>query len=386
MLIDFNSRKGIGRFNMSWEITHCEISASELLSGTSAFSIHTHYVNHTGFDVSIALRNGLKLRLPNEVNYGKAGFKVRTDIYCDSKTFDSLYRYLMSEEQFPKQELAAIKQYLDTRMSNEQMNMYRGGHLISLWYTLPAEKLKLVRVSECYLPDVDLVISMSKDLGAIHHPYSEAGAMDRVAKDFGKQEPGTHLGYLVVDNSGLNDHLYLRVGSKIYKVKGQCHLDKREGVYITDSGTGDINYISFDENLAEWGLFRTYAEATELGNKLLEETLKKEYAEKEAELVARKMELETAALKQKMEFEQSKLAIKKEEAYLERLHEERRREIELEELRRKNFEAERKAARDDYYDSRSAARKDSSEALKTIPVLLAGIGGVFTIFKTLGVL
>ena len=191
---------------------------------------------------------------------------------------------------------------------------------------------------------------------------------------------------MVVDNSGLNDHLYLRVGSKIYKVKGQCHLDKREGVYITDSGTGDINYISFDENLAEWGLFRTYAEATELGNKLLEETLKKEYAEKEAELVARKMELETLALKQKMEFEQSKLAIKKEEAYLERLHEERRREIELEELRRKNFEAERKAARDDYYDSRSAARKDSSEALKTIPVLLAGIGGVFTIFKTLGVL
>lgn len=366
---------------MSWNVTHCEVSASELTSGAGAFSMHTHYFNHSGKDVWVLLRNGLKIKLPNEVNYGNVGFKIRTDIYCDSSVLPSVYKQLLEVEHFPKQELAVIRRYLDTRLGTEASQQYRGGHLISLWYTVPAHQLKLVRTSEFYLADADIVISMKDDIGeGITHPYSEAGTMLRVSKELNNSsgsEASAGLNYLVVDNSGVVDKLYLRVGTKIYPIKSQRHFDKGEGVYIRDSVTGETHWLSFDENLAEWGLFRTHSEASELGDKLLEDILKREYTERE-------LSLQQQLLASRSDFEHLKMETKKREMELAQRYDAYKREVELNDLLRKNKEAERKAARDDYYEERSAVRKDSTEALKSIPVLLAGIGGVFTIFKTLG--
>ena len=158
-------------------------------------------------------------------------------------------------------------------------------------------------------------------------------------------------------------------GLYVYVVKdlgdAKSHITKK--FYSLEPGETDPE-LTFDHAVEKYHLFLTREEAITKGNPELISKGKLQELEQ-----AHKLEI------QNLEKEKNNLAVEHKKILNELELSSKRREEELANL--KDELERRKAARNDYYESRSSDRKDTSELIKFIPAVFLGFIGAAVLFR-----
>jgi hypothetical protein len=299
-------------------------------------------------------------------------------------------------------ELQAIKETLTDAFNN---NRSLQNCEIIIDATVLVSTINKLKV--CYCPTADVLL-MSKDYHAnINHPYSAEGRTLQQFKDMGVEVK--HAGVIVeiVDNESKYGKRFMKFGKSFVEIEPRTDNSRTSGVYITElknaggqtsSTTGSF---TIDEAQERYGIYPTLEQATsgDQAEQLSKSKLIIAQTQLEQQRVENSISLETARYEtetfksslQQKEHEMAKLRMELEESVLtaKRAHAEaeikvRHSKIELEHLKDSlsasaavsdNMYKEKSRSRDDYYDARSAERKDNSEYIKIGAAgLITGLG------------
>lgn len=322
------------------------------------------FYNNLFDDVVIVGRDGLPFKLPpsgkrDNLFQIRVTYRIHASVIMDPKGVFHNYGANTAEG---KALAAAVKNIEESPVS--------GNKTFSLDYTIRRDDI-VSQGGVLYLADLDIVVSVHKDEWKALHPYSDASTRYQLIEAESNVNNSERFGYSVyiVSNNGSVNSKYINLGGSVYRVPSITNQSLRDGVYVCSSGPVQNSakdpipmslHYTFDEAWENLRLFDTPEEAEKLGDILVER-------EKELkELQLQYKELEHMQKMDKLQFEQDM--------------EEKRREYERLSMERQREEAhvehERtmRAMRDkEYYDTRSAARKDSSEVVKYIPVILTSM-------------
>jgi hypothetical protein len=366
------------------------------------------YINNTTEDVVVVHRNNLPISVRKAATgiISMKNFIVRT-IYKFQGSGEIVETINMITE-YQKlngdgnAELQAIKETLTDAFNN---NRSLQNCEIIIDATVLVSTINKLKV--CYCPTADVLL-MSKDYHAnINHPYSAEGRTLQQFKDMGVEVK--HAGVIVeiVDNESKYGKRFMKFGKSFVEIEPRTDNSRTSGVYITElknaggqtsSTTGSF---TIDEAQERYGIYPTLEQATsgDQAEQLSKSKLIIAQTQLEQQRVENSISLETARYEtetfksslQQKEHEMAKLRMELEESVLtaKRAHAEaeikvRHSKIELEHLKDSlsasaavsdNMYKEKSRSRDDYYDARSAERKDNSEYIKIGAAgLITGLG------------
>lgn len=268
-------------------------------------------------------------------------------------------------------------------------------------YALTIADLKS-RGGVLYIPTLDLQISLN-DVEAPPHPYSAKGRSEAMVS--GKERlDGLHYSVLIVDPSGRFGARYANIAGRVYRVptikvdpEGRLH----EGVWVIASAesSGEVEHnelrsrcYTFEEADQALHLYKTHVDAETLGNP-------DDVYRREMQANAHRLKLEEAELRdRRMVLENDRIDLERRRLEDEKLLEQTRRELEREREQQKRWQQEREFQYDqslaemrtrenlikqqtlierEEYERRSLARKDSSELIKYVPLVVATAIGIW---------
>ena len=250
-----------------------------------------------------------------------------------------------------------------------------------------------------YIRDIDLVLINDKCKGEVIHPNSPRAIDLHIDQLY----TSAHTYSIEInDPSGNNLPFYINLNDRVFEIKPTANLTLGEEVRIVfkmPNESAETIYLGIidEEALAKIGIFRNYMDADKYGEKLA--------------ILKTQHEIDT--LNAKTEFEKTKVTTAQATTDIKLTGEYKALELKLDELtakaeatnRQNILDAEKRereaetAKRDlilerertemtmhqlrakDYYEYRSHDRKDSSEGLKMLPVLVGGALAVFALLK-----
>lgn len=322
------------------------------------------YFNHLNDDVIVVGRDGLPFRLPpsgkrDNVFQVRITYRINSSVAIDPKGVFHQYGSSSSEG---KALAAAIR--------NSEENNPSGNKSFCLDYTV--ERDDIARLGGVlYLAELDIVISVHKDEWKALHPYSDAATRYQIIEAESNVNNSERFGYSVylVSNDEAVKDKYINIGGSVYRVPSIVNQSLRDGVYVCSSGPVQNGakdpipmslHYTFEEAWEDLRLYDSAEEADKLGDVLGER-------EKEIkELQLRYKELEHDHKMERMKHDQDMEEKRRE---YENLTLDRERESTLAEHER----SLRSLREKDFYESRSAVRKDSSEVVKYAPVILTSM-------------
>ena len=252
-----------------------------------------------------------------------------------------------------------------------------------------------------YLPQENIVVSDILSTGVTHHPFSSKAQVEQGKQKFQGQQNGTGIIVEVVDNDNEFDRCFVWLGKAVIEVPVRKDPSKKSGVYVTRATLDEhtkvtqhnTQLLDFQSAQEQLGIYRTKDEANSNGNpenlhKLEEQRLRnenirlsaerlqyerelEEQKRKTQELNARIVELEHELKIQKLKAERESTEAKARTNAEQARNDSAKAAIEAEAMRRKDHYEEKKTIRDDFSESRSHARKDSSEWLKWVAGIAA---------------
>lgn len=250
-----------------------------------------------------------------------------------------------------------------------------------------------------YIPDVDLVIIGERCNQEIVHPNSPK-AIDLHLEQL---YDSSHT-YSIEINDPINGDkpFYVNLNDKVFEIMPTKNEYLGEEVRVTFKAPhlpAETIYVGkVDETeLEKIGLFRKYADADKYREKLevLQQELSLENIKAKASLENTKATTTEATLEAKLraeiqsveakmreishKTELTEIQHKKELEKFEREKEEAKRELALE--REKTEMTMRQLRAKDFYEDRSYYRKDSSEAIKFLPIVIGGAFALFSLMK-----
>lgn len=331
------------------------------------------YYNHLSEDVTVVGREGVPFRIPSSGRRDntfqvRVTYSIDTSIRIDPNSVFYHHGNNTAEGKALKSAIAAIEENPSSQRSR-----------FSLDYTVTRDDI-VRNGGVLYLADIDLVINATQEEWMSLHPYSEAATRYQLIEAETNVNNTERFGYsmYIISNDGAYNDKYINIGGCVYRVPSTKNQSLRDGVYLCSTGPAENDAIkpmpialhyTFEDAQEKLKLYDSAEEADKLGDQLSER-------EKEIkELQVQYRELEHEQKIERMKFEQE-LDEKKREN--ERISMERQRE-------HSHLEHERtmRGIRDkEYYETRSYARKDSSEMMKFIPSLITGsLALAFLVFK-----
>jgi hypothetical protein len=231
-----------------------------------------------------------------------------------------------------------------------------------------------------YIPTLDVVIDfqVGKDLGDTEHPLDPTVYTMEKLKEYFSNINGISINMELVVNGDVIGTRYVSILGSVEKLIPTTDTSRANGLYVTvvshSDGKSKMKHCPLAE-LEQMGLYKTAEEAEAHGD------------------LKTKMELELVTMKQALAT--NELALKESQSNmnaakveLETLKMERDKELSLlkSDIEKNNLihkaEYERAAReRDDYYESRSSSRKDTSEFVKMIPAVISVVALGFALFK-----
>ncbi len=214
-----------------------------------------------------------------------------------------------------------------------------------------------------YEVSTDYMVCIGSSYLAFAHPESREGRNNKDLNDYVKGRPNGRLVEIVDNSKEIKERFMFAMNSVIRIPVIQDHT-RDNGIYVTnvrDNGmsTSDVDTVryGFEEASEKFGLYATKEDALTSGNP--DRISKLQVAEREREL----QELKSSLAKQDIAFEKERAE----------------RKIEIDRL---NDELSKKSAeRKDYYEEKSADRKDSSELIKIASAVVAGFVAAVLIFS-----
>jgi hypothetical protein len=358
---------------------HYHHSEPELYSNTitgeneSNFTTSCFYINNSDSDITVVGRNNLPTMIPKS----HIGYRLGT-----SFILRTVYRF--TGNPYIVQVINNIQVYR-SHYGNKQpdiellvetmLNIYNGSRDIQVM-SIALDRIidtSIIKEHESvYIPEADILVQYGIYDVTTPHPFSIEGRAKLEYRSIVESKKVTGFFIEVIDNEYNIKSRYMYAAKDLLEVPVKQDKDRQSGVYCTyvkydklDKVHIDPEYYSFIDAEQQLGLYRTKEEAETGGNpEILSKNRHKEY--------------DILLMKSKKELEESKLNFKKLET--DSKHK-------LEELKHENDILKEtidinKHRRSDYYEERGQTRKDSSEVLKFLPVVVLGLVSIFSLLKS----
>jgi hypothetical protein len=346
----------------------------EDLDKSLGFSMSEYYFNHSGKTVQVGLSSGLLIPVPSKSSERYRSFIVRREFYLPRLVANGVNDFLLTHTGPVSNELNDFRELFE--------KVYRPrdyGTALSLDYEIDYRRL-IEQGGSMYVRELNIILGADQDNIPLH-PNSEQADLLRHS-----QLSTSAIHVELIDNLGQTGRRIVRLGNLKVAVTPQKNRNKTDGLRIYYSTPSGRRSSSNNEEKLEYSLeemdklpfvFRTLdeAEATPLDDT-------------HSQLELKRLELDSKQLqhlhaREKSEMDQRLRRAEERSAQLNALlsDKERAHKAEMMEAdhRRQEIEHEMKIARmrsNDFYESRSAIRKDSTEIIKTTPALILGIGAV----------
>lgn len=270
----------------------------------------------------------------------------------------------------------ALRRAIENLESNGRTGTTR---TLTVTYTYSRERL-VSNGGMIYVTDLDLVLSVHNhplDTWKALHPYSTASTRFQLLEADVDVNTVDSFGYSlrIVSNDGSVGDKYINIAGKLYRIPSVKCQSLQDGIHLCSSGAitnatrltyPETHHYTLDEGKEQLLIFDTPDEAASLGDTV------KQRDQEINDLKHRQKILEQEHA-QELATEKYKLEERKRE--LEREHMERE-----ENFRQLEHERQLRSIRDkEYFESRSAIRKDSSELVKFMPTILTAVIGLATL-------
>ena len=360
---------------------------------TPCIEFNTSLSNFLPYSIYVVDRSGIVSKIPckNHNPLRKSGVDiVRSWTFSRGVTFDSSGLLGVTSGQ----EYQAIRDaYLTQKARRDLGDRYN----VDVLYQLSEGDFNAVG-KNAYMHEADIVITAEDPAQFYCHPGSEGTLRSLKASG---EAYSTYWQVAVVDNRAEHQKLFVNLNGSVYSVIPERNPGLKDGVYTytrnrLEDVTSDIQcrHFTFERAFKELPIFPTTKQAEDYGNleqrmerelEIRKNTLKLELTQKEAEVKA--MALENAKqkeLNEELTCRQEQIAREWEERHAihKREHEEKMARVKRENDAWQVSFDRAKAERDlelqrikDHYENRSHVRKDTSESIKHLPLI---IGGLFT--------
>lgn len=350
------------------------------------FATTTTYHNYTGNNITVVTRNDIRFTVKPILDMNMSGFIIRE--YC---TMDGNAALEM---------ITLFKRIPEANLTPDMLTM-KPVFLqhSSLTYPNPVSfVIETVITEEAFEEAYGNVYSINKDImvsknnldNAPAHPYSVKELLSPAFKEKSKDINGINFSIEIVDNDNSIAGRIYHLANKLFDILPVKDSSRQTGVYLSFSNIGldgervmSGTRYTIEEAEEILGLYKTREEAKAHGDvegkrkvelaklthdlTVIQDTNKKELLELESRNREREHEYKNSELAHKnslLEMEKVLIQVKAEAEQNKLLADQHK--IKLAELT-----AERSASRQDYYESRSYERKDSSEFFKFIPTAIA---------------
>ncbi|WP_257292813.1 hypothetical protein [Endozoicomonas sp. ONNA1] len=330
-------------------------------------------INNTNVPVIIALRDGTSYELEAKYNgEGDECIYIQKEYWHSKDTKPAILKRLDPTNDKLTDRQQAIRKSFSASFVHTDIRGFRS----RIEHRVPRKDVEQ-RGGVSYIVDLDILISLASADITPHHPYSSEGVQRNLIENDSEVNAAEKFAYslYLVDNEGKVNDKFINFNGDVYRVSPYPNETLTTGVYVLNSGvTGGLEskgpldvvrseYWDHDpDNPDAKGiiLYNSYDEAKALGS--VYEQRDRELKDESQRLELRKQELNSAKLEQEksLQLEKDRLERdkqKREEAYRDLEH------------HRKMQAMEDKY----YYESRSMRRKDSSDTLKNIPLILSSV-------------
>lgn len=363
------------------------------------------FINYTGQEITIIERTGLVHKVPPVPNRFTSQFIIRTEYTIHKYMFSDFVYQLASDinpEVWP--DLFAIKEAFFIQYDENKYNY----NSIRVMVDTIIEKQIINSYKGVYVTNTDMVISVNPLAHLLRHPLSEFGLLEERFKEMASRA-GSSFTIEIVDNDHELMPRFCYLANKLFRLSPVVDNTRESGIYFTidrkSDGVHDLETFKYSLTDAEsLGLFKTKEEAISAGDlkalrqeeiaklnhentkqKIELENLKLENTRIENELnkAISDMELKIKQLEKEnklldQQFQQEKIKADQEKTKTEQEFQKEKLKYEQEaqkakadyEARKAEYEA-RKMKLEEEYNQRSHERKDSTEALKTLGVIVA---------------
>lgn len=375
--------------------------------GNTAFPTHPQlrilleFVNTLGQTVYITDRTGAVFIVPSNGASTKRQLHIR-------KSYDTLPNVNVDVRDLTDVDVVAgDEELLAKQLDNRSSGRTRQRTVVD--YTLALNDLRTMG-GVLYLPNLDVQVSILSDEQTPPHPFSTRGRRDRAtaAMTGEKDASGFHYRIKIIDPHNSFGPRFININGQVYRIPttvpdpdGILH----DGVWVLSSvaAVGDVEqrvkdarYYSFEEAEKALGLYRTKVEAETLGNP--EDIYRREQQE-----FSHRLKMEEAELRNKRTLlDNERVDLERRRMEEERVLEDTRRELERERDAQKRWIQDREFRfslleheyrtreqllkqeslyQKEGYERRSLARKDRSEVVKYVPVIIAAIGGLIAAYQ-----
>lgn len=346
-------------------------ATGESLSGDYKFS--QYYVNESSVDITITQRNNLPIIVNKAIGHNRDKKQITVKNVFSFKSNEQIVATINNINEYQKtyenkqEDLENIKKILILNYNNDR---FCSNISIVINYGIDISIIKENNV--VYVPNLDLLINLGTYNNAYPHPFSSEGHGMKEYNDLIKDKKISGIFIELVDNENNIKNRYMYVAKQLLEIPVRKDKNRESGVYFSKATYDRLDeihikpeYYNYDKAEVELGLYKTKEEANTGGNP--EHISKNELIIKEQELIDARHKMAINDLKNKelvgsLELELEK--IKKDNAKLKEEYE------------------ERKYKRTDYYEEKSAVRKDNQEFLKYAPAAIAGLIGIFAIYNS----
>lgn len=360
------------------------------------YQIFTKYLNYSGRPISMGFRNGLVVKVPPRTHRMRSQFVIRYEHHFTERIKHDVRDFIVGHRGETNEDFKRFKEQF-LKCYQEQENGLRVG--MDYYVTLD----QLQENGGCvYWSELDIILSSSKDVLPLH-PFCYESLVTQPG--VGSTKHGSGVRIYIVDNLGRIGDRYARVLDEIILVKSGVNSLKQDGLYIENTnivdsslsvGFNKIKYFSESEVDGLAWLHRTYS----LAHQTLDpdgardvEMRQRDFEFKKLELEGKRIAAQTAAQRteldnDKLQHDLNKMVQERQTLLLQAQLEEQERVTKIAEdkLKREHAEREHVSKLDqmrskDYFEERAAVRKDSSEWVKFIPVMIGLAGASFFGFK-----
>jgi hypothetical protein len=369
---------------------HCTLKGlGELNSGLSnaPFELKMFYINGLNVPITVVLRNGIKFTIPPTVGVKENDFIIEQQyIYHDEVILDA--NNLLNDT-------SSDSHLLKNIMEEETQTYIRGQKSKKVRFSFTKDDITN-KGGNLYLYNLDLTVSIWNDSHVSLHPFSESGLRNLFLEKTEDVNTYRSFGYSirVIDNDGEFGTKFININNKVYKIIPIKDSFYKNGVYFISSGsvTGDnseplplSDFYSYEDAIEKLGLFDSFVQANTLGNVLAtrkkeledyafvikekENNLKKQKLEMDSEFENRKRRLEAIRLQEEEDKRLREIKYKKEEMAL--IQKQTLLKDQIAEL--EHTRSISSMNRKDHYEEKSYSRKDSSEAIKFVPLVVGGL-------------
>ena len=397
-------------------VSDIELRHTGAMTGLSFF-------NATGVEIFVTTRNGIITKLePTYLNSEAGKLVIRSNLIFDEEESVSVPTDSYEEE--------AMGVYYDSFARSSEYR-YSGKRTMCYDSVVTLEQLREAN-GVLYIRNLDIVVSLIKNIDINTHPFTTVGNTKRLLQRMkDEKKEYTNMSIKIIDNSGRLTTQYMKLAGVVHSITPVRDLKYKDGVYIlnnklvkavNEDSALNVSYAPIDRHkpnnpkYREPLIFKRYEDALNFKGVLEIERLKTErsendfkkremeYREREMQLRQREREKDIAFKDMENKFKESELEFKENILRLERskrreeekidalkrqhmmdLTLERSRQAEMElrlkEYQTRHSERELKHKEElmklkEEYEKRSNDRKNTSEIIRSAPVIVTGIAAV----------